>query len=975
LLSGNDIRSTFLKFFAERGHRVVRSSSLVPSNDPTLLFTNAGMNQFKDVFLGLDQREYTRATTSQKCVRAGGKHNDLENVGFTNRHHTFFEMLGNFSFGDYYKEEAIAYAWELLTSSKWFNIPVDKLFFTVFGGARMSPTVEIGHDLISQKAWRAVGAPTERIVSLSGDKGLKENFWAMGDMGPCGSCSEIYYDMGPAASDQGHTDCKFSCECGRYVEIWNLVFMQWNRDASGDLIPLPKPSVDTGAGLERLAAVLQGKISNFDTDLFTPLINRAAELISGMKSLPFPNNILGLDSSNASLRIISDHARAATFLISDGIVPGNGNREYVLRKILRRGIYHCRAVGQAQPFMFRMVDAVAEEMGGAYPELIENAERIRRTIFAEEEKFARTISVGLPKLETELFSPESVKSVIDVVSSNAAALREREFSDLVPELSPEFDFRLRDLLSSEPQSAMQFFSSLIKDTIARSNWPTFSGRKAFQLYDTFGLPRDFIEDVVRDAVRQVDWTEFEHAMHEQRTKARESWKGGHKSVANPVYAKLAANARTEPDFYFETSAKNRRIEAIITKDGAVNELPACAEGEIVLDRTVFYSESGGQVSDIGALWNNEHTMQLAEVRGAYYPVSGLIAHRVLAKDKLAVGDLVAGEADAARREHIKRNHTATHLMHAALRNILGTHVKQAGSLVEPTRLRFDFSHFAAIDPAELRDIEQQVNDEILLNSEIQTDVTTLDDALASGALAFFGDRYPEQNVRMVTIPDPSAPRGFYSKELCGGTHVKRTGDIGIFKIIVEQSAAAGVRRIEAITGTAALADYQRAQQLLRDISGRLGVTDENLAAAIDRSEETQRQLERQLEAMKRKSALSNLDELVAQARTIKGVKVISAELEGVDRESMRQVVDSLRQKLGSGVVVLGTIEDGKVALLAGVTKDLTSKLHAGKIIQATAKLVGGSGGGRPDLAEAGGKDTPGLKSALDHVYPLIDQLL
>jgi alanyl-tRNA synthetase len=464
-------------------------------------------------------------------------------------------------------------------------------------------------------------------------------------------------------------------------------------------------------------------------------------------------------------------------------------------------------------------------------------------------------------------------------------------------------------------------------------------------------------------------------MEEQRTRARASWKGGHKDVANPAYAKLAETHRTRPDFYFATSGKDFRIEGIVTKDGAVNELPAGTEGEIILDRTVFYSESGGQVSDTGTLWNNEHTLPVGEVRGAYYPVSGLVAHRVIAREKLVVGDRIAGDADGARREHIKRNHTGTHLMHAALRNILGTHVKQAGSLVEPARLRFDFSHFAAIDPAELRDIEQQVNDEILLNSEIQTNITTLDDALASGALAFFGDRYPEQNVRVVTIPDPSAPRGFYSKELCGGTHVSRTGNIGVFKIIVEQSAAAGVRRIEAITGAAALADYQRTQQLLRDVSARMGVSEENLDAAIERSEQTQRQLEKQLEAMKRKGALSRLDDLASQARLIKGVKVISAELESVDREAMRQLVDSLRQKLGSGVVVLGTIEDGKVTLLAGVTKDLTSKLHAGKIIQTIAKEVGGSGGGRPDLAEAGGKDTTGLNSALDQVYPLIDRLL
>jgi alanyl-tRNA synthetase len=502
-----------------------------------------------------------------------------------------------------------------------------------------------------------------------------------------------------------------------------------------------------------------------------------------------------------------------------------------------------------------------------------------------------------------------------------------------------------------------------------------TGAQAFMLYDTYGLPRDFVEDACRDAGIKFDGTEFDRAMEEQRTRARASWKGGHKDVANPVYAKLAETYRTEPDFYYGTSAKDCRIEAIITKGGVVHELPAGAEGEIILDRTVFYSESGGQVSDVGTLWNNEHTMQVAEVRGAYYPVAGLVAHRIVAKEKLALGDRVTGDADGARREHIKRNHTATHLMHAALRNILGTHVKQAGSLVEPGRLRFDFSHFSAIDGAELRDIEQQVNDEILLNSEIQTDVTSIDDALASGALAFFGDRYPEQNVRVVTIPDPSAPRGFYSKELCGGTHVHHTGDIGVFKIAVEQSVAAGVRRIEAITGASALADYQNARLILGELAAQLGVGEDDLSAAIERAQQAQRQVEKQLDSLKRKGALSKLDDLIAQAHTIKGIKVISAEVESVDRDTMRQLVDSLRQKLGSGVVVLGTTADGKVALLAGVTKDLTSRLHAGKIVQATAKEVGGSGGGRPDLAEAGGKDTTGLKTALDHVYSLIEQML
>jgi alanyl-tRNA synthetase len=900
LPSGNEIRSTFLKFFAERGHRIVRSSSLVPTNDPTLLFTNAGMNQFKDVFLGLDQREYTRATSSQKCVRAGGKHNDLENVGFTNRHHTFFEMLGNFSFGDYFKKDAIAYAWELITSPKWFGIPVEKLTFTVFGGAEVALGKVLGVDEEARDLWISVGAPRDSVVPIPG---LKENFWAMGDTGPCGPCSEIHYDMGPAASDKGHTDCKFGCECGRYVEIWNLVFMQFNRDPSGTVEPLPKPSIDTGAGLERLAAVLQGKISNFDTDLFVPLIERAGELI-GIR----PGKSA---QSDASLRIIADHARASTFLISDGVVPSNEGRGYVLRKIIRRGIRHGRLHGANEPFMSEMTRAVHKLMREAYPELDDSVERVSKIVLSEETRFARTLAIGLKKLDDDLGATTS----------------------------------------------------------------TYEGSKAFKLYDTYGLPLDFITDAVRDLKLTFDEAGFQRAMQEQRTRARASWKGGHKDVANPVYAKLAERFKTEPDFYFATSAKNRRIEAIVTKEGLVNELPAGAEGEIVFDRTVFYSESGGQVSDIGTLWNNEHTMQLGEVRGAYYPVSGLIAHRVVAKEKLAVGDLVAGEADALRREHIKRNHTGTHLMHAALRNTLGTHVKQAGSLVEPGRLRFDFSHFAAIDPAELRDIEQQVNEEILLNSEIQTNVTTIDDALASGALAFFGDRYPEQNVRVVTIPDAAAPRGFYSKELCGGTHVTRVGDIGVFKIVVEQSAAAGVRRIEAITGAAALAEYQRGQQLLRDLSSRMGVTDDNLMAAIERMEQTEKQLEKQLETLKRKGALSKLDDLVAQAREVKGVKVISAQLEGVDRDTMRKVVDSLRQKLGSGVVVLGTIEDGKVALLAGITKDLIPKLHAGKIIQATAKHVGGSGGGRPDLAEAGGKDTPALKLALDLVYPLIDQLL
>jgi alanyl-tRNA synthetase len=945
-MTGNEIREKFAKYFetCDRPHRRVRSSSLVPANDPTLLFTNAGMNQFKDVFLGLEQREYTRATSSQKCVRAGGKHNDLENVGFTNRHHTFFEMLGNFSFGDYFKKDAIAYAWELVTSKNWFNIPVEKLYFSVFGGAEVAPGKVLGVDEEALNLWLKFGAPKDRVIPVPG---LKENFWAMGDTGPCGPCSELHYDMGPAASDQGHTDCKFGCECGRYVEIWNLVFMQFNRvcdlcDVKGNCLethlePLPKPSVDTGAGLERLSAVLQGKISNFDTDLFQPIIQNAGELT---------NTEYGKDAkSDASLRIIADHARATSFLVTDGVLPSNEGRGYVLRKIMRRAISHGHQLGMKVPFLHLLVFVVKNQMELAYPELTAESVHVGKVVLDEETRFAHTLRIGWEKFQE------------DLSELSRASLKE------------ELDERTNAVVAAYQESD-QRGASMVGHPLAQ-----YPGAKAFRLYDTFGLPPDFIRDAVRDAGLEFDESGFNSAMQEQRTRARASWKGGHKDVANPAYAKLAETYRTEPNFYFGTTAKDCRIEAIVTKDGAVNELPPGAEGEIVLDRTVFYSESGGQVSDIGTLWNNEHTMELADVHGAYYPVTGLIAHRIVAKEKLAVGDRIAGDADGVRREHIKRNHTATHLMHAALRNILGTHVKQAGSLVEPGRLRFDFSHFAAIDSAELRDIEQQVNDEILLNSEIQTDVTTIDDALASGALAFFGDRYPEQNVRVVTIPDPSAPRGFYSKELCGGTHVRRTGDIGVFKIAVEQSTAAGVRRFEAITGVPALADYQHARQLLHEITARLGVNEENLVAAIERAEQTHRQLEKHLETLKRKGALSKLDDLVANARIIKGVKVISAEIEGVDRDTMRQLVDSLRQKLGSGVVVLGTAEDGKVALLAGVTKDLTSQLHAGKIVQATANEVGGSGGGRPDLAEAGGKDTSKLKTALALVYPLVDGML
>jgi alanyl-tRNA synthetase len=923
----------FLKFFEGYSHRIVRSSSLVPANDPTLLFTNAGMNQFKDVFLGIEQRDYKRATTCQKVVRAGGKHNDLENVGFTNRHHTFFEMLGNFSFGDYFKKDAIAYAWELVTSTAAgrFAIPKDKLYATIFKGEQGIP-----RDDDAGKFWLAQGVAKERVFEL----GIHENFWMMGDTGPCGPCSEIHYDMGPAASDLGHKNCSFPCDCGRYVEIWNLVFMQFNRDSSGKFNPLPKPSVDTGMGLERVAAVLQGVVSNFDTDLFQPLMARAARLA-------------GVERHTAeyqpSLRIIADHSRAATFLISDGVVPSNEGRGYVLRKIIRRALRHAHILKAEPPFLSRMAAGVREEMQSAYPELIETAERVDHVLNEEESRFARTVDVGLKKLDEDLRSLER-EAATEKIEDDAAEIRRME-EQLKEGVNP-----VRG-------------AALLPPTMI------YPGRLAFKLYDTYGLPRDFIEDVTRDAGITVDWAGFDAAMEEQRTRAKASWRAASKEAARPVYARLAETFQTEPDFYFGTVAKDCRIEAIVTKDGAVNELRPGEEGEVILDRTAIYAESGGQLADTGQLMDNDLSLDLAQVRGAYYPVTGLIAHQIAAKDTLQVGDRVATLADPLRRARDKRNHTATHLMHAALRNILGSHVKQAGSLVAPDHLRFDFSHFAAVDPNELKEMEQQVNEEILRNTEIFTDIMNIEDALASGALAFFGDKYPSANVRVVTILDPLAPRGFYSKELCGGTHVGRAGEIGVFKIMSEQSAAAGVRRIQAITGDVALQEYQKAANTLRTLAAHLNAGEDALLEALERRDEAVKELERQLENMKRKTAGSMVDSLLEGAVTVKNVRVVASQVSGLDRDGLRQLVDSLRQKMASGIVILFAGEDGKVSLITGVTKDLTARLHAGKIVQELARQVGGSGGGRPDLAEAGGKDTSGIKRALDQVVPLLERLL
>ena len=981
-MSGNEIREMFLRFFESKGHRRVRSSSLVPHGDPTLLFTNAGMNQFKDVFLGLEKREYNRATTAQKCVRAGGKHNDLENVGFTKRHHTFFEMMGNFSFGDYFKEKAIPYAWELVTSPEWYGLVKEKLYVTVFGGAEVAPGTSLGVDEEAHDIWRKENVPTERIVPVPG---LKDNFWAMGDTGPCGPCSEIFYDMGPAASEEGHVgdrECRFPCDCGRYVEIWNLVFMQFNRDASGTLTPLPKPCVDTGMGLERTAAVLQNVISNYETDLFTPLINRAAELLGRE---PLVDSTMRVVERNVqhlvtqagdiqpSYRVIADHSRAATFLISDGVVPSNEGRGYVLRKIIRRALLHVRFLGGDFPFLSRVAETVIEQMKGAYPDLLEHAEAIRRVLDEEERRFARTLEIGIRRSYQEL--AEHIRPILE---ANMTALRDQNaqlpYGEKQNKKDEEMADHLRAGTDEQLHEAVRYMISRIHEVPGA--WRMFPGERAFNLYDTYGLQRDLIEDIMRDLHVTVNWAGFNKAMEEQRTRARASWKGGAgKEAASPAYAKIAETFKTEKDFYHGTTAKDCTIEAILNKSGPVNELKAGESGEVVLDRTVIYAESGGQMADTGGFYDNANSQLLAEVTGAYYPVAGLVAHKVIAKETLHVGDRLCVDVDTERHARIIRNHSGTHLVHAALRNILGTHVKQAGSLNAPERLRFDFSHFAHVDPEELRDIEQQVNDEIRHNTQIETNISSLEDALASGALAFFGDKYPESNVRVVTIPDERSPRGFYSKELCGGTHVHRIGDIGVLKIISEGSVAAGVRRIEAVTGIGALEHYEQQARLLSQVASHLNTSEDSVLATVEKLSNTVKHLEKELEAQKRAGVLGQLDQLAGQIQTIKGVKLIAAEVTGTDREGLRQLVDSLRQKLGSGVVALGTADDGKVALIAGVTKDLTAKVHAGKLIQALAKLVGGSGGGRPDLAEAGGKDTSALKSTLSTIPALLEPLL
>jgi alanyl-tRNA synthetase len=943
MLTGSEIRRKFLDFFVQKGHKEVHSSSLVPANDPTLLFTNAGMNQFKVVFLGLEKRDYSRATTSQKCVRAGGKHNDLENVGFTNRHHTFFEMLGNFSFGDYFKKDAIAYAWELITSKEWYGIDKDKLYVTIFEGS--GEPMPVSRDTEAYDLWVAQGVAKERIF----DGGLKDNFWQMGDTGPCGPCSEIHYDMGLAASDQGHTECAFPCDCGRYVEIWNLVFMQFDRDASGKLNPLPKPSIDTGMGLERVASVLQGVISNYETDLFTPLIKKAAELTGTSLTKELQKEAKA--KSAASLRVIADHSRAATFLISDGVVPSNEGRGYVLRKIIRRGITHGRLLGQTKPFLHQMVFAVRDLMDDAYPELKETADRVSKTVVAEEIRFAHTLDLGLGKLG----------------------------EDLGP-------------LVAEKVSSEGWDPTAARPTLI------YPGEQAFKLYDTFGMPLDFIQDAARDLGIAFDQEGFDRAMDEQKTRARASWKGAAKQTANPAYQQLPKSAF---EGYRQTRSDGCEVLAIIHNGQGVRELKAGESGEVILDHTPFYADSGGQVGDKGWFHSDDHNTVVAEVTGCYAPIQGVRAHQVVAKQALRVGDKVDAVVNADVRQSTMRNHTATHLLHAGLREVLGKHVKQAGSLVAPNHLRFDFSHFTAVEDEELQDIEDIINKEVLRNQIVETitDVP-IDEAISQyHAMALFGEKYGDK-VRVVRIGD-------FSTELCGGTHTGATGEIGLIKILKEGSVSSGVRRVEAITGLGSLAHFRKDHELEEvvsafasptlaqkprkngapsadeahtnpdEISTHAGMASpaEALKAELDKKDSEIKRLTRELDQARMKSASSSTANIGDQIKDVKGVKVLAHRVDNLERAQLRTLVDQLREKIGSGVVVLGSASNGSVSLIVGVTKDLTSRVQAGKVIGPVAQRVGGKGGGRPDLAEAGGKDAGALDAALDTAYAVVESLL
>ena len=901
-MTSRDIRSSFLKYFEKHGHRVVASSPLLPGDDPTLLFTNAGMNQFKDLFLGKEKRAYTRATTSQKCMRVSGKHNDLDNVGPSLRHHTFFEMLGNFSFGNYFKKDAIAFAWELLTTV-WHLSP-DRLFPTIFKGEAGIPRDDEAFEI-----WKRL-VPADRITEL----GLAENFWQMGDTGPCGRCSEIHYFRGnevPCEREIAGQPCPgIDCSCDRYVEVWNNVFMEFDRQADGTLNPLPAPSIDTGMGLERITAVIQGKISNYDTDLFTPILKAIGDGVG----TPYRATLDG--PADVSMRVVADHLRAMTFLIADGVVPSNEWRGYVLRKIMRRAMRHGKKLGFTEPFLHRLVDVIVTEMGDAYPDLRRNRDAVVQVVRSEEERFDAVLTAGLPRLEEAL------------------------------------------------------------DRAAQSAKP-LSGEDAFRLYDSLGVPLDFMEDLASQRGQTVDREGFERAMAGQRERARAGSAFEAKKTQEFAYAsgddKAAALAPGDQfEGYSATTVKGVPIVATFDADRQqTRELTAGQSGFIVLERTPFYVEAGGQVSDSGAIEN--------DADGASAEVAGLVrlapggprAHRVTVKQgAFRPRDLVSASVDDSLRDATRRNHTATHLLHAALRKVLGTHVKQAGSLVAPDRLRFDFVHFQAIPREQLDEIERLVNEQIVRNAPVETDIRSTEEAMASGAMALFGEKYGDR-VRVVSIGD-----GSFSRELCGGTHVRATGDIGFFVITQEGGVAAGVRRVEALTGAGAVAHAQRQRQALDRVLGALNASPDQAVEIVQKLQAETRRLARDVEQLKMKAALGGREGGADDdVREVKGVKVVARRVSGLEKGALRGLSDSLRDRLGSGVVVLASEADGKVSLVVSVTKDLTPRVQAGRLVKELAPIVGGGGGGRPDFAEAGGKDPSKIDDLLRQTPTVLESLL
>jgi alanyl-tRNA synthetase len=904
-MTSKEIRASFLAYFERHRHAVVASSSLVPADDPTLLFTNAGMNQFKDLFLGKERRAYTRAATSQKCMRVSGKHNDLDNVGPSLRHHTFFEMLGNFSFGDYFKNDAIPFAWELLTTV--WHLPGDRLFPTIFKGEAGIP-----RDADAFEIWKRF-VPAERITEL----GLAENFWQMGDTGPCGRCSEIHYFRGndiPCEREAAGQPClAIDCSCDRYVEVWNNVFMEFDRQPDGTLNPLPAPSIDTGMGLERITAVIQGKISNYDTDLFSPIL----KAIGGRAGRVYGATLD--DPADISMRVIADHLRAMTFLIADGVIPSNEWRGYVLRKIMRRAMRHGKKLGFTQPVLHQLVDVVVAEMGEAYPELRRNHENVVLVVRSEEERFDAVLTGGLPRLE-------------EAVDRAAAG------SKVLP------------------------------------------GEEAFKLYDSLGVPLDFMEDLAGQRGVALDREGYDRAMEGQRERARAGSSFEAKRAQEFAFESDAGRTSAlAPGDQFEgyTATTLSGVPVVAVFDGERRQTSALAEGQsgfIVLERTPFYLESGGQVSDSGVI-ANEGTGGTAQVTGLVrLAAGGPRAHRVtVQRGAFTPGDIVSAIVDADVRDATRRNHTATHLLHAALRRVLGGHVKQAGSLVAPDRLRFDFVHFQAIPREQLDEIERIVNEHVYRNAPVQTDVRSTEEAMASGAMALFGEKYGDR-VRVVSIGD-----GSFSKELCGGTHVRATGDIGPFVIVQEGGVAAGVRRIEALTGAGAIAFLQQQRHALDRVLGALNTSPDQGVEMVQRLQADARRLAREVDALKMKAALGGGDSTgtAAQddARDVKGVKLIARRVNGLEKTALRGLSDSLRDRLGSGLVVIASENDGKVALVVSVTKDLTGRIQAGRVVKELAPIVGGGGGGRPDFAEAGGKDPSKIDELLQRAPEVVGSLL